>query len=114
MSTVKLTWHGDAIRKRLDDAQRLGIDTTTGAAVIPAKQFVRVKTRILQGSIKSRQAVKEGGRWVGRWGSFKVNYALFQEIGTAHMSAQPYLRPAAAIEYPRLAGRIRAFFARGG
>jgi hypothetical protein len=114
VSTVELTWHGDAIKKRLDDAQRLGIDTTTAAAVTPAKRLVRVKTRILQGSIQSRQAVKEGGHWVGHWGSFNVNYALWQELGTAHMSAQPYLRPAAEIEYPKLGGRIKAFFARGG
>lgn len=67
MSTVKLAWHGDAILKRLDAAQQQGIDTTTAAAVTPAKQFVRVKTRILQGSIQSRQATKECGRWVGRW-----------------------------------------------
>jgi hypothetical protein len=115
VSTVKLTWHGDAIKKRLDDAQRLGIDTTTAAAVTPAKQFVRVKTRILQGSIQSRQAVKEGGRWVGRWGSFNVNYALWQEIKAfSHAGYRPYLRPAAEIEYPKLAGRIKAYFARGG
>jgi len=29
------------------------------------------------------------------------------------MSAQPYLRPAAQIEYPKLAGRIKKLFARG-
>ena len=113
MSVKIIEWHGDKLLKRLAEAQRLGIDTTTAAAVAPAKRFVRVKTRILQGSIQTRQAVREGGRWVGRWGSFDVNYALWQEIGTARMSAQPYLRPAAEIEYPKLAGRIEALFKRG-
>jgi len=113
VSTVKLTWHGDAIKRRLDEAQRLGIDTTTAATVTPAKQFVRIKTRILQGSIQTRQAVKEGGHWVGRWGSFDVNYALWQEIRTFSQAGhRPYLRPAAEIEYPKLAGRIQKLFAK--
>jgi hypothetical protein len=113
--SVRLTWYGDALKKRLDEAQRLGIDITTHAAVTPAKQFVRIKTRILQGSIQARPAAKEGGRWVGRWGSFDVNYALWQEIKTFSQAGhRPYLRPAAEIEYPKLAGRIKAFWERGG
>lgn len=104
-------WHGDAIRARLSRAAQQGIDTTTHAAVTPAKEKVRVKTRILQGSIQARPAVQEGGRWVGRWGSFDVNYALWQEIITFSQAGhQPYLRPAASEEYPKLAGRIRKFF----
>lgn len=114
MSVKIVEWHGDKILKRLEEAQRLGIDTTTAAAVTPAKKFVRVKTRILQGSIQTRQAVKEGKQWVGRWGSFDVNYALWQEIKTFSQAGhRPYLRPAAEIEYPKLAGRIKALFARG-
>jgi hypothetical protein len=113
--SVRVTWYGDKIKKRLDTAQQLGIDTTTAAAVTPAKQFVRVKTHILQGSIQARPAAKEGGHWVGRWGSFNVNYALWQEIKTfSHAGYRPYLRPAAEIEYPKLAGRIKAFWQRGG
>jgi HK97 gp10 family phage protein len=113
--SVKLTWYGDKIKKRIEEAQRLGIDETTLACQDPAMSRVRVRTGNLRRSIpRGHQAARrEGGRWVGRWGSADVSYALWQEIGTARMSAQPYLRPAAQIQYPRLAGRIRAFFARG-
>lgn len=116
MSTVKLTWHGDAIAKRIDEAQRLGIDETTLACQDPAMSRVRVKTGNLRRSIPRghQPARREGGKWVGRWGSADVNYALWQEIGTARMSAQPYLRPAAEIQYPKLAERIKKFFAKGG
>ena len=108
-----LTWHGDKIKAKLQDAQRLAIDETTGACVEPAKNRVRVKTRILQGSIQFRPARREGSRTVGRWGSFDVNYALWQEIITfSRAGHQPYLRPAAAEEYPKLAARVRAYFRR--
>lgn len=109
----KLTWHGDAIKQRLQEAQRLAIDETTASCVGPAKDRVRVKTRILQGSIQFRPATREGSRTVGRWGSFDVNYALWQEITTfAHAGHQPYLRPAAEEEYPKLAARVKARFGR--
>jgi len=109
MSGSRLDWHGDALKRRLDEAQRLAIDETTASCIEPAKDRVRVKTRILQGSIQFRQAVKEAGRWVGRWGSWDVNYALWQEIITFRLAGhQPFLRPAALQEYPKLAARIRA------
>jgi hypothetical protein len=108
-----LTWNGDKIKAKLQEAQRLAIDETTGSCVEPAKNRVRVKTRILQGSIQFRPARREGSRTVGRWGSFDVNYALWQEIITfSHAGHQPYLRPAAEEEYPKLAARVRAYFRR--
>jgi hypothetical protein len=108
-----LTWNGDKIKAKLQEAQRLAIDETTGSCVGPAKDRVRIKTRILQGSIQFRPATREGSRTVGRWGSFDVNYALWQEIITfSRAGHQPYLRPAAEEEYPKLAARVRAYFRR--
>ncbi len=113
MSRPGLTWNGDALKKRLSEAQRLAIDETTASCIEPAKDRVRVKTRILQGSIQFRQAVREAGRWVGRWGSWDVNYALWQEIITFRIAGhQPFLRPAAEQEYPKLAERVKAHFKR--
>jgi predicted transcriptional regulator len=117
--SVRLTWYGDKIKERLDEAQRLGIDETMLACVAPAQARVRVKSGILQGSLAADKGMevahKEGGRWVGRWGSFNVNYALWQEIKTfSHVGHQPYLRPAAEIQYPTLAKRIEKFWKRGG
>ena len=103
----KLTWNGDRLLEKARDAARLAIDETTAAAVSPAKDLVHVKTRILQGSIQFRPAVREGNRTVGRWGSFDVNYALWQEI-LPEPRGRAYLRPAADTEYPKLAARIKA------
>jgi hypothetical protein len=111
--SVNLSWRGEAVKTKLREAQRLAIDETTAACVGPAKDRVRVKTRILQGSIQMRPATREGARTVGRWGSFDVGYALFQEVITFRVAGhQPYLRPAAAEEYPKLAKRVKAYYER--
>ena len=67
-------------------------------------------TGILQGSIQSREAKREGRRWVGYWGSFNVRYALPLEIGTSRMAARPFLRPTAQMEFPKLGERIQRAF----
>ena len=103
----KLTWHGDAILKRIQESERLGIDETTASCVAPAKDRVHVKTRILQGSIQFRPATREGDRTVGKWGSFDVNYAFWQEV-LPEPRGRAYLRPAADQEHPKLKARIVA------
>lgn len=106
----KLDWRGDKIKEIVAEASRLGVDETTAAAVTPAKEKVRVRTRLLQGSIQFRPAERRGNRIVGSFGSYDVNYALWQEIGTSRMSAQPYLRPAADQEFPKLSERIKRYY----
>ena len=92
MSVKIVEWHGDAILKRLDEAQRLGIDTTM-LACVRSCQARRARARLAHYRAACAKeawqvAHKEGGRWVGRWGSFDVNYALWQEISTcAHVCA---------------------------
>jgi hypothetical protein len=113
MSGFTLDWRGKAVLSRMQEATRRGIDATCAAAVTPAKQRVRRRTGLLQGSIQFRPAKRVGGRTVGSFGSYDVSYALWQEIGTGRMSAQPYLRPAADAEFPKLHSRIGGFF-RGG
>lgn len=102
-----LDWKGDEVRERVVKACLVGINRVLARCAILAKTLVRVRTAVLQGSIRTEPAVNLGGRARGVWGSFDVNYALWQEIGTAVMRAQPYLRPAADAEYRGLAGEIR-------
>lgn len=107
-----VNWNGEKIKKRVSEACRLGIDETTASCVKPAKDRVHIKTRFLQGSIQHRPATYVEGRgWVGRWGSFDVNYALWQEI-LPEPRGRMYLRPAAQAEYPKLQPRIKARYAR--
>lgn len=107
---ARLDWRGEQVKRAVSRAAKTGIDATTHSCVNPAKRRVRVDTRILQGSIQARPATYEGRRgWVGRWGSFDVNYALWQEVKTFRYAGhQPYLRPTADEEYPKLAQRIKA------
>lgn len=113
-SSVKwklVDWNGEQVKRKAVTASRKGIDETMSKCVIVAKGRVRVKTATLQGSLRMEPAVVLGQRIKGTWGSFDVNYALWQEIGTSRMSGQPYLRPAADAEYPQLKARIKANFA---
>lgn len=107
---MRTRWLGGEVEAKVILASRLAIDQTTGAAVDQAKDNHTWQnvTGTLEGSLQMRQAEVLPGRIRGQWGSFTVNYALWLEIGTSRMAAQPYLRPSADSEYPLLAGRIRA------
>jgi hypothetical protein len=109
--SARITWTDDQVLRQVSDALKAGIDETTHSCVPVAQSLVRVRYGILRGSIQARAATYIPGRgWVGRWGSFDVNYALAQEvISFSHAGWQPYLRPAADREYPRLVPRIRGY-----
>lgn len=111
-ATMKLDWKGDDIKGKALRAAKIGIDQTMAACVTSAKGKVRVKTATLQGSIRFEPAIAFANGARGVWGSFDVDYALWQEIGTSKMSAQPYLRPSADAQYPQLETRIQAAFGR--
>jgi len=109
-------WRGDEIRAKMVRAAKWGIDKTMSKAVVYAKSQLwlghGLRTATLQGSIQMRPAEERGRAVVGQWGSFDVHYAIFVELGTSRMKAIPYLRPAADVEYPKLAKRIKAAFGR--
>lgn len=103
----KLRWHGDEIIAASEAAMKAGIDETMGRCVEMAKSLVRVDTTTLQGSIRFTPTKVSGKGAEGSWGSYDVNYAIYQELGTYKMPAKPYLRPAADFNYGQLAARIR-------
>lgn len=98
---------------------RKGASRATYQASAPGEPPAK-PTGLLQGSITSRPATRVGNRWVGEWGvgagrnAGGLGYAFWLEIGTAKMAARPYLRPSAEQEYPKLAGRIKRLFDKGG
>lgn len=104
----RIHWRGAAVRAAVEAAAIAAINETMGECVTMAKVLVRKKTTNLQGSLRLEPASRRGTSIVGTWGSFDVNYALWQEIGTSRMSAQPYLRPSGDTHYPKLSGRIKA------
>lgn len=122
-----LEWNGARVRANVIKAAKRGIDMTMERAsmvarrsMIPGGRFapvhpakLTIRTATLEDSIKPHTAAHERGREVaGTWGSLDVEYAIFHELGTSKTAARPFLRPAAAIEYPKLAGRIRGAYRR--
>lgn len=107
MPRIKLDWKGDAVLRKVQKAAMEGINEVMGECVITAKNLVRTKTFTLQGSIRLTPAVPTGRGARGTWGSFDVNYALWQEV-LPSPRGRAYLRPASDMHYPSLAGRIKA------
>ncbi len=105
-----LNWKGKQVKQKMVLAQITGIDIVLKASVIQAKlnhTWIN-RTGKLEGSVgvyEFARRVIAGVR--GVWGSRKIVYAIFQEIGTSKMPARPFLRPAADVQYPKLAGHIR-------
>jgi phage gpG-like protein len=137
MSSQSLRWEGDAITRRMRDAQKLGVNATMAECVKQAKSnhSWQNQTGVLEGSIKIADFAREDGVGVvGTWGSTDVRYALIHELGgvivpvraqalkfrlpdgsfrivkSVTIPARPYLRPAADAVYPQLAGNIRKAF----
>lgn len=102
-----LKWNDEEIKKKTLDATRLAMDRVMAKCIKESKIMVPVVTATLQGSIRMEPTKLEGDNLVGRWGSYNVMYAIFQELGTSHMAANPFLRPAADKYYPSLPGEIR-------
>ena len=105
---ARFQWFGADRLKDMERATRQALEEVAGDAVDEAKRRVRVRTGTLQGSLMFQPVFARGRQLVIQWGSFDVNYALWQEIGTSQMSAQPYLRPGADKAYPKLGKRIRS------
>ncbi len=129
---MTLIWKGDELKEKVKKAERLGVDATMGEAAERAKNNHEWTYRkgTLERSIGIiTRAVRLGQRFRGEWGSKNVVYALIHELGgrivpkranflrfqvsgkwvtvsEVNIPARPYLRPAAAVTYPRLAVNI--------
>ena len=136
---MAVKWYGKKVSAKMRRAQITGINQTMAAAVTRAKRNHDWKnhTGVLEGSYGLAEPAHETGKGVrGVWGSRDVRYALAQELGAVikpvraralqfrteagnfvtvkqvRIPARPALRPAADIEYPKLADRIRIAFER--
>jgi hypothetical protein len=103
---IKKPWQGDAIKAKMAVAVRVGMNETLAKAVNHAKGSVPVDTSVLQGSLRMEPA--GGSPLKGSFGSYDVNYAIYVEMGTSRMGAQPYIRPAVDAEFPQIGKRIKA------
>jgi len=83
------------------------MDETMAEGVLVAIPLTPVVTGIAQGSVRFNPAQQEGSKFVGTWGSFKVDYYIFLEIGARGRSGGHMLRQGADAAYPGLAKRIK-------
>lgn len=103
-------YKGNEIQNATQKATEMGINKVMADCVVHSKDIVPYDTGTLHNSLKILDfATKEGNQTIGRWGSAAVNYAIFVEFGTIRMSAQPYLRPSADLQYKNLSKRIEEF-----
>lgn len=111
MARMRRNWKFDRLTKDTEKHVINAVDETMAHCVTMAKSLVRVDTATLQGSIRFKPATVQGNRVKGEWGSYGVNYALFQEIGPVSgvrtWAYTPYLRPSRDAEYPKLVKRIK-------
>lgn len=78
------------------------------AIVTRAQAIVPIDTGALRNSITYR-VEHTGGQWHIIIGAY-TDYALFVELGTVRMSAQPYLRPAIDQIAAHIASELQAAF----
>ncbi len=102
----RLTWNGATVFQQIDEATQRAFAETKDAAVEYAKRIAPVRTGALRDSIDGESGVEGTKRFLRLFAT--VRYAIFPELGTVHMAAQPYLRPAIDAEAPRLTERLRA------
>lgn len=105
---VRMRWNGDAITGRVAQAAIQAVNETTAEAVSVARSVVPVDTGALKASLDARPAQQTGSGVSGEFGSYGIDYALYVELGTSRMRAQPYLRPGADAAFPGLPGRLAA------
>ena len=108
---VLFEWYGGDIKKRIRAAERQAVVETAVACVRKAVPRAPIEYGTLRRSIKIGVPV-EGERGVRiLWGSFDVNYALYQERGTGMITGKFYLKRSADDEYPKFGERIKEAYA---
>ena len=133
-ASQSLVWKGEAVKGRMREAQRLGVNRVMGRCVVEAKSNHpwENRTSVLEGGIDVVEyAIPDPQGVRGVWGVRDVVYALIHELGgtivaknakalaiptkdggvvfaqSVTIPARPYLRPAGDKLYPTLADQIR-------
>jgi len=106
--SMRLDWGGDAVHERYLRACERAVNETAAACVRQAKQNHpgwQNRTGTAEGAVGIVEpAQREGSRVVAVWGDAEgVEYMPYLEFQHGH-----FLMNAAAAEYPKLKGRIRA------
>lgn len=104
---MSVTFNIEAVMARANEAARLGIDETTGAAVPIAQGLANVDTGYMRDHVRNEPATIQGDTVTGSFGVYDHDpeYAAAQEY--LH---KPFIRPAGAQEFPHAAANVAKHF----
>lgn len=114
MSRVRVEWNGDKLVALLQEAAVAGVNDTVDRAAEEARgshEWLN-RTGQLEEEIVTEHAKPGTLQPTASFGTTRGRgfYGLFHEEGTSHEFARPFLRPAADVWFPGLAGAIRRRF----
>lgn len=104
--TVTTEWNGQPVAEDIDRRAQSALTAAGQAGENIAQGLARVRTGFMRESVYVQVASFPGG-WLLILGD-SAAYAIYNELGTIHMSAQPFVRPggdAAAEALPELLAR---------
>lgn len=93
-----------SIPAELRAAVEAEVKAATLAVEAAGKEKAAVRTGTLRRSIHS---IFSSDGLTGTVGP-SVGYGIFVEMGTRHMAARPYMRPAAELVYPKFIDRLKS------
>lgn len=102
-----LRWYGPQVEARVVAAAVTGVNVTLAACLALGIAAAPVDTGNLRASGFMRPAIPTPFGVAGSWG-FSAAYAAYVELGTVRMEGRNFMRNAATVQYPLLAGRIQA------
>lgn len=98
---------------KLPPALRAAVADEIARSAFQVEAVAKAKAPVRTGTLRrSIHTVLSDGGLTARVGP-SVAYGFFVEFGTRFMSARPYMRPAAALVFPRCLDRVRAILRRG-
>lgn len=106
--SFRLTWRGSEVKNALDSAIQDVMDATAAEAKAEAQALCPVDTGLLRSSIFAEVDARGGSSRRTLVLGANAPYALFVELGTSKMRAQPFIRPAIDRTAPRLTQNLRS------
>lgn len=109
MATVESKWHGDAIAAEIARATVEGLETVAADFVRTAHPLTPIYQGFLRRSTKWNPVERHaGGSMSIEMGSFDIEYAEYQERGSASLTGKFFYQQSADQTWPKLADRIKS------
>ena len=109
MAKVESTWFGDEIAKEIERATVEGLETVAADFVRTAHPLTPIYQGFLRRSTKWNPVKRHAeGKLSIEMGSFDIEYAEYQERGTARMEGKLFYQQSSDETWPKLGDRIKS------